>query len=116
MDIENKIEAVPVINSNPSFDTSYDGDTQQQPYIKKYDAESIYELQSILRGRLVKIKNKEEKNSLRKIGLEINVSHTYLAEFRDGKAVSMNIMNRLAAYFSYKYRVENYDESKLLGV
>lgn len=80
---------------------------------KKYDATSIYELQELLRYRLMRIKNKEEKNSLRKIGLEINVSHTYLADFRDGKAVCMNIMNRLAHYFGYRYVIENYEEEKL---
>ena len=76
----------------------------------KFDANSFYELQELLRERLMKIKRKEEKDSLRKIGLEINVSHTHLAGFRDGKNVNMHILNRLAHYFGYRYRIENYEE------
>lgn len=94
---------------------SYETKTEVNENIveKQFDAESIYELQDLLRSRLIRIKNKEEKNSLRKIGSEIDVSHTYLADFRDGKSVSMNIMNRLAHYFGYHYKIENYEEEKL---
>ncbi|MEE8056587.1 MAG: hypothetical protein V3T17_01945 [Pseudomonadales bacterium] len=80
---------------------------------KKPDAEGIRELQTLLRERLRAIKNREIPGSLRKIGREINISHTYLTEFRDGKPVSMNIMNRLANHFGYRYLIGNYSESDI---
>ena len=77
-----------------------------------YDAHSIHELQALLRSRLIAIKGKPELGSLRSIGLEIGVSHTWLGDFRDGKSVGINIMNRLANYFSIRYHIENYHEDK----
>lgn len=80
---------------------------------RTYDATSIIELQSLLRKRLKDIQDKKVKGSLRAIGSQINVSHTYLGKFRDGDNVCMNIMNRLANHFGYRYYLENYDEDEL---
>lgn len=80
----------------------------QQTSLEHYDATSMAELQALLRKRLKAIQTKEVSGSLRKIGREINVSHTYLAKFRDGKAICMNIMNNLANHFEYRYFIENY--------
>ena len=81
--------------------------------IQQYDAVGLSELQSLLRRRLQAIKNKEVKGSLRKIGRDIQVSHTYLAEFRDGKPICMSIMNRLANHFQLRYFVENYNDDEV---
>jgi hypothetical protein len=84
---------------------------QQPVNLEHYHATSMAELQALLRKRLKAIQTKEISGSLRKIGREINVSHTYLAKFRDGKAICMNIMNNLANHFGYRYFIENYKSS-----
>ncbi|MEE8059608.1 MAG: hypothetical protein V3T17_17505 [Pseudomonadales bacterium] len=88
-----------------------DNDNLPEPEtVVNYDATNIAKLGSLLRNHLLAIKLKTEPGSLRKIGREINISHTYLSEFRDGKAISLNIMNRLANHFGYRYYIENYVE------
>jgi len=55
-------------------------------------------------------KRNDPTNSLTTLSNKINVSRTYLTQFRDGGMVCMNIMNRLASEFKIRYMIENYQD------
>lgn len=52
-------------------------------------------------------------NSINKLSAHIHVSRSYLAKFRDGGTVGMNIMNRIAGAFQLRYVIDNYEDEVL---
>lgn len=83
--------------------------------LPQYDAIGMNDLVERLRHELKTIHTRENGfNSINKLSSKIKVSRSYLARFRDGEAVCMNIMNRIASAFGIRYLVENYDEQNKL--
>lgn len=79
--------------------------------LPKYDVIGMDSLVSLLRNELINIhKRTDGIDSINKLAAKINVSRTYLSNFRDGRMVCMNIMNRLAAAFNIDYLIENYTD------
>ncbi len=77
--------------------------------VPKHDVIGFNALGDRLRHELRNIGDRTDGlNSINKVHQETKVSRAYLQEFRDGKAVCMNIMNRLAIAFDIQYAVENY--------
>ena len=81
--------------------------------LPQYDVLGMHELSERLREELKNIHMREDEiNSINKLSAKINVSRAYLARFRDGDMVCMNIMNRIASAFNIRYLIENYDDPK----
>ena len=81
--------------------------------IPKYDVIGMDNLVALLRNELMNIQYRTDGiDSINKLSTEINVSRTYLSNFRDGRMVCMNIMNRLATVFNIRYLVENYTDQE----
>ena len=81
--------------------------------IPKYDVIGMDNLVVLLRKELMNIQHRTDGiDSLNKLSIKINVSRTYLSNFRDGRMVCMNIMNRLATIFNIRYLVENYTDQE----
>ena len=79
--------------------------------IPKYDVIGMDNLVALLRNELINIHERTDGiDSINKLAAKINVSRTYLSNFRDGRMVCMNIMNRLAAAFNIRYLIENYTD------
>lgn len=79
--------------------------------IPKYDVIGMDNLVSMLRNELINIHERTDGiDSINKLAAKINVSRTYLSNFRDGRMVCMNIMNRLAAAFDIRYLIDNYTD------
>lgn len=79
--------------------------------LPKYDVTGMDNLVSLLRNELINIhKRTDGIDSINKLSAKINVSRTYLSNFRDGRMVCMNVMNRLAAAFNIRYLIENYTD------
>ncbi|MBL1260328.1 MAG: hypothetical protein COB33_007345 [Thiotrichaceae bacterium] len=77
--------------------------------LPQYDVISMNALVDRLRHDLKTIHQRtDELDSIKKLSLKINVSRSYLAKFRDGGMVCMNIMNRIAKAFGIRYMIENY--------
>ncbi len=77
--------------------------------LPKYDVIGMDNLIILLRNELINIhKRTDGIDSINKLAIKINVSRTYLSNFRDGRMVCMNIMNRLADAFNIRYLIENY--------
>jgi hypothetical protein len=82
-------------------------------HIPKYDVIGMDNLVALLRNELINIQYRTDGiDSINKLSAKINVSRTYLSNFRDGRMVCMNIMNRLATAFNIRYLVENYTEQE----
>ncbi|HFE38494.1 MAG TPA: hypothetical protein ENK06_08805 [Gammaproteobacteria bacterium] len=80
----------------------------------QYDVVGMDALVDRLRHELQVIHTRDDElNSINKLSAHIQVSRTYLAKFRDGGAVGMNIMNRIAGAFQIRYIIENYDDPVL---
>ncbi len=78
-----------------------------------YDVIGMESLVERLRHELKHIHERQDGlDSINKLSIKINVSRTYLAKFRDGGMVCMNIMNRVADAFHVRYLVENYEDQK----
>jgi hypothetical protein len=78
-----------------------------------YDVIGMNDLVERLRHELQMIHGRNDGlNSINKLSAKINVSRAYLARFRDGDMVCMNIMNRIANAFGIRYMIENYDDPK----
>ncbi|MBI3773379.1 MAG: hypothetical protein HY272_11850 [Gammaproteobacteria bacterium] len=85
--------------------------------IPQYDAIGMEALAELLRNELIRIHDREDGiDSINKLSARINVSRAYLAKFRDGGMVCMNIMNRIAWAFNIKYMIENYEDQKLTRI
>ncbi len=83
--------------------------------LPKYDVIGMDNLVSLLRHELINIHERTDGiDSINKLAAKINVSRTYLSNFRDGRMVCMNIMNRLAAAFDIRYLIENYTDHEQL--
>lgn len=81
--------------------------------IPQYDVVGMEALVDRLRYELKNIHMRTDGlNSINKLSMKVRVSRTYLAKFRDGGMVCMNIMNRIAAAFSIRYLIENYEDPK----
>ncbi len=81
--------------------------------IPKYDVIGMDNLIALLRHELIHIHERTDGiDSIKKLAAKINVSRTYLSNFRDGRMVCMNIMNRLAAIFNIRYLIENYTDQE----
>ncbi|MGH1542588.1 MAG: hypothetical protein ACRBHB_19350 [Arenicella sp.] len=70
----------------------------------------VAELVSVLRVRL---QEDTRNRKLRKTASAIDVSHPWLAKFRDGHAVCMGIINSLATHYGVKYQISNFDPEEL---
>lgn len=78
-----------------------------------YDVIGMEPLVECLRHELKHIhERKDGLDSINKLSTKIRVSRTYLAKFRDGSMVCMNIMNRIAEAFNIRYLIANYDDKK----
>ncbi len=53
---------------------------------------------------------------LRKTGAAIDISHVWLIRFRDGRAVCMDVMNRLANHYGINYQIRNFDPKSLENI
>lgn len=81
--------------------------------LPEYDVIGMETLVARLRAELKSIHNRKDGlDSINKLSAKIQVSRTYLAKFRDGGSVCMNIMNRLAEAFQIRYLIENYEDPK----
>ena len=81
--------------------------------IPKYDVVGMDNLVALLRNELMNIQHRTDGiDSINKLASKINVSRTYLSNFRDGRMVCMNIMNRLATIFNIRYLIENYTDQE----
>jgi hypothetical protein len=79
--------------------------------IPKYDVIGMNSLVALLRHELIHIHARTDGiDSINKLATKINVSRAYLSNFRDGRMVCMNIMNRLAAAFNIRYLIDNYTD------
>ncbi len=76
-----------------------------------YDVIGIEALEERLRMELMNIHGRDDDlNSINKLSAYTGISRTYLARFRDGDSVSMNVMNRIASAFGICYLIGNYEE------
>ncbi len=90
--------------------------TQLIQGLPKYDVIGMDNLVEHLRKELINInERKDGVDSINKLSIKTNVSRTHLSNFRDGRMVCMNIMNRLSTAFNIRYLIENYKdhESKI---
>ncbi len=84
--------------------------------LPKYDVIGMDNLVEHLRKELIYINERKDGiDSINKLSIKTNVSRTHLSNFRDGRMVCMNIMNRLSTAFNIRYLIENYKdhESKI---
>ena len=91
-----------------SFESSYKSNNGGQN-----DCYGISELVKILRARL---REDTQNRNLRKTAAAIEVSHPWLAKFRDGHAVCMGIINALATHYGIRYQISNFDPEELQSV
>lgn len=81
--------------------------------LPEYDVIGMDQLVGRLRDELKRISDRTDGlNSLNKLSAKTGISRTYLAKFRDGGSVCMNIMNRIAREFQVRYLIENYEDNK----
>ncbi|MCF6258960.1 MAG: hypothetical protein L3J98_02170 [Gammaproteobacteria bacterium] len=79
--------------------------------LPKYDVVGMDNLVERLRKELTNINERKDGiDSINKLSMKINVSRTHLSNFRDGRMVCMNIMNRLTTAFNIRYLIENYKD------
>ena len=82
--------------------------------LPQYDVIGMDALVERLRDELRMIHQRTDGlDSINKLSARIRVSRSYLAKFRDGGMVCMNIMNRIAQAFQITYMIENYQDPKL---
>ncbi len=83
----------------------------------QYDVVGMQALVERLRDELRTIHTRDDGlNSINKLSARIHISRSYLATFRDGGMVGMNIMNRIAGAFKIRYVIDNYEDPSPLLV
>lgn len=78
---------------------------------KAFDVTTLPDLVLLLRKKL----NNKQTNIVL-LADRMGCSKSFLYEFRNGKAVCMDILNHLANHFQIKYVITNFDPDKLNGI
>ncbi len=82
-----------------------------------YQAVGMENLVDQLRHELKNIKYRNDGlNSINKLSATINVSRAWISKFRDGNAVCMNVMNRIACAFGISFVIDNYRDDESLTI
>ncbi len=89
----------------------FSSEFQKGDLIKDFDVVSLPDLVVLLRQKL-----SAKDINIVVLADSIGCSKSFLYDFRNGKAVCMDILNRLANYFRIKYFITNYEPKDLDGI
>lgn len=81
---------------------------------RSHTIEPITDIKELVRTLRNEVRISSENRQLRETAKNIGVDHSWLSRFKDGAAICMRVMEKLANYYEIPYEIKNFNNVDLL--